>query len=515
MAKKQLYLSICSPNIQGVKEALARDSGIVNEKMRLFHRSRPLELAVREIESEKVQLEICSQLIKAGADVNHRGIDNNTDLCWALDNERFALAKKLIESGADVNQKGDEGTTPLKSNLKGISIKNHEENEEMLDRLLDTGAVPDSELLTDFLKNTNWGVHYYFAPKIMDLMPKSKISEALSAAISGNNKKLQQLVRLDKIKKSEKQKVLALAAAYCNVDTLKLMKKQGYDFLWKDEDKVGLIHVAALCNQTTVVEYLLEQGLSGSDKVDFYKADAVAYAVLGGRLDNAKLLIEKDNVDYRKNRANGDCSAWTFVSQFGDERSFETLQQLGFQPTEAELYHAYEDCSDGQFEFLIKIKDSIYVKEDKYGDEYGILSSFVNEEFGEHFVKLCDMGLRASEDELKTLIWTGRSDTVKKVLENKMTKGRICKEALLQSAIDIGDFPMVKYLVEQGADVNRYVKDETEDFSWTSMNTAYGRASRDIVDYLKQKGGDTQKKDSDKRTCRDIAKDADAIWNLE
>lgn len=49
------------------------------------------------------------------------------------------------------------------------------------------------------------------------------------------------------------------------------MKDQGYDFSWKDSDKVGLIHIAALCNQKEVVEYLLDQGLNGSDETDFLR----------------------------------------------------------------------------------------------------------------------------------------------------------------------------------------------------------------------------------------------------
>ena len=65
--KKQLYRAICDPNIQGVKEAVKNNKSIVNKKMKVFGQAKPLELAVREIETEKVQVEICSELIEAGA----------------------------------------------------------------------------------------------------------------------------------------------------------------------------------------------------------------------------------------------------------------------------------------------------------------------------------------------------------------------------------------------------------------------------------------------------------------
>lgn len=121
----------------------------------------------------------------------------------------------------------------------------------------------------------------------------------------------------------------------------------------------------------------------------------------------------------------------------------------------------------------------------------------------------------AEEDDLNSLIWLGRSDTVKKILEENMTKGRIRKEVLLQSAIDVGDFPMVRYLVKEGADINAYVKDEVENFKWTSMQMAYGRESVEIRKYLQKNGGDTTKKDSYGRSCKEIAKEAEAVWNLE
>ncbi|MFR2775115.1 MAG: hypothetical protein ACLTBR_04710 [Anaerostipes sp.] len=67
-------------NIQGVKEALKEDKSILNKKVTLRVRLKPLEFAIREIESEKIQLEICTELLKSGAQVNRRGIDGDMDL---------------------------------------------------------------------------------------------------------------------------------------------------------------------------------------------------------------------------------------------------------------------------------------------------------------------------------------------------------------------------------------------------------------------------------------------------
>ena len=441
---KQLYTFICNLNMQGVKEALKNHAEFAKETIKTSSKTKPLELAVREIESEKIQLQICSQLIK---------------------------------SGADVNEKGDE-ITALKGTVSRISFENYNEKMDMLNRLLESGAKPDSDIISFLLNdnNSNWGMQYYFTLQILKKLEKydgkQNISQGLRAAMNGDDHKLQKLVISDKINKKDKGQVLAFAAAHCNVDTLKIMKKQGYDFAWKDSDKVGLLQIAALCNHSSVVKYLLEQQLDSKAKADYYKVRAVDFAIVAGNLDKAKILIEKDKVNFKKNHHGKPCDVWEFILAFGDKKSFKTLESLGHQPTKEEIYDTYQN----------------------YGYEQGI---------------------KVKEDELQEIIWNGESDIARKILENKMTKGKVRKEYLLQTAVDIGDYTMVRYLVEQGADINKYVKEETENYSSTALQTACASQSQEILKYLKKHGGDSKKKDSEGRSCKKIAKDNKAVWNLE
>ena len=430
--------------MQGVKEALKNHAELAKETIKTSSKTKPLELAVREIESEKVQLQICSQLIK---------------------------------SGADVNEKGDE-ITALKGTVSRISFENYNEKMDMLNRLLESGAKPDSDIISFLLNddNSNWGMQYYFTPQILKKLEKydgkQNISQGLRAAMNGDDHKLQKLVISDKINKKDKGQVLAFAAAHCNVDTLKIMRKQGYDFSWKDSDKVGLLQIAALCNHSSVVKYLLEQQLNSKAKADYYKVRAVDFAIVAGNLDKAKILIEKDKVNFKKNHHGKPCDVWEFILAFGDKKSFKTLESLGHQPTKEEIYDTYQN----------------------YGYEQGV---------------------KVKEDELQEIIWNGESDIARKILENKMTKGKVRKEYLLQTAVDIGDYTMVRYLVEQGADINKYVKEETENYSSTALQTACASQSQEILKYLKKHGGDSKKKDSEGRSCKKIAKDNKAVWNLE
>ena len=315
--------------MQGVKEALKNHAEFAKETIKTSSKTKPLELAVREIESEKVQLQICSQLIK---------------------------------SGADVNEKGDE-ITALKGTVSRISFENYNEKMDMLNRLLESGAKPDSDIVSFLLNNdnSNWGMQYYFTPQILKKLEKydgkQNISQGLRAAMNGDDHKLQKLVISDKINKKDKEQVLAFAAAHCNVDTLKIMKKQGYDFAWKDSDKVGLLQIAALCNHSSVVKYLLEQQLNSKAKADYYKVRAVEFAIVAGNLDNAKILIEKDKVNFKKNHHGKPCDVWEFILAFGDKKSFKTLESLGHQPTKEEIYDTYQNYGKEQYEQGVKVKE--------------------------------------------------------------------------------------------------------------------------------------------------------------
>ena len=348
--------------MQGVKEALKNHAELAKETIKTSSKTKPLELAVREIESEKIQLQICSQLIKSGADVNEKGIDGDTNLCWAIVNDRFDLANQLLDAGADPNQKGDE-ITALKGTVSRISFENFNEKMDMLNRLLESGAKPDSDIISFLLNddNSNWGMQYYFTPQILKKLEKydgkQNISQGLRAAMNGDDHKLQKLVISDKINKKDKGQVLAFAAAHCNVDTLKIMKKQGYDFAWKDSDKVGLLQIAALCNHSSVVKYLLEQQLDSKAKADYYKVRAVDFAIVAGNLDNAKILIEKDKVNFKKNHHGKPCDVWEFILAFGDKKSFKTLESLGHQPTKEEIYDTYQNYGKEQYEQGVKVKE--------------------------------------------------------------------------------------------------------------------------------------------------------------
>lgn len=57
--------------------------------------------------------EVALRLLQSGANVNARGLDNDTPLHDAAINGHVKVAKLLVERGADINAKNSKGKTPL------------------------------------------------------------------------------------------------------------------------------------------------------------------------------------------------------------------------------------------------------------------------------------------------------------------------------------------------------------------------------------------------------------------
>ena len=178
---------------------------------------------------------------------------------------------------------------------------------------------------------------------------------------------------------------------------------------------------------------------------------APCFAILGNHPDTVKLLM-KEHTDNESSQSKGEDTVWEFVASYGDEKALQSLMESGYRPR---------------------------------------------------------------EQELDDLICDGKSSVVRKALEGKMTRGRIRKEVLLQSAVETGDFPMVQYLVKKGTDMNGYVKDDASDSKRTAMHAAYAGESTEILDYLEENGGDPSKMDSDGADGEAVAREEGAVWNLK
>lgn len=57
--------------------------------------------------------EVAFRLVSSGANVNARGLDNDTPLHDAAANGHLKIIKLLVERGADIHTKNSKGKTPL------------------------------------------------------------------------------------------------------------------------------------------------------------------------------------------------------------------------------------------------------------------------------------------------------------------------------------------------------------------------------------------------------------------
>ena len=79
------------------------------------------------------------QAIQQGINIDYKGDDEWTALCWAITLQKFDIAKLLIENKADVNyQEKVEGESVLM-----LAATTEKENPELVQMLLDKGANVD------------------------------------------------------------------------------------------------------------------------------------------------------------------------------------------------------------------------------------------------------------------------------------------------------------------------------------------------------------------------------------
>lgn len=64
---------------------------------------------------------MAARLVKAGASVNAKGLDNETPLHDAAINGHYKLVKLLVEHGADIYAKNSKGKTPLDIALPSVA----------------------------------------------------------------------------------------------------------------------------------------------------------------------------------------------------------------------------------------------------------------------------------------------------------------------------------------------------------------------------------------------------------
>ena len=503
LQKEKLAYAITSSNLQGVKEVVRSgeaidfsDLGYYEITPYAFRDGKPqkdgraLALALEDSDDA-----VAGALLEAGAPASDPE-DAYTYLREAICNHSLELCKQLIEHGADVNG-GKE--TPLEALISFVH-PGMEDAQERARLLIDHGARIDQGLMKSCMKNC-W--RYVYAKQLLnwfnDQGKESGLESGLEAAITGDDQKLQELVKHGAIK--NRDEVLFFAAASCNTETLQQMKAAGYDFSTKDDFGMGLLHIGALCNTKAVVSYFLESGLDGNEGSE-NGYQPITYAAIGGKKDVLRLLLDRGYTWQQDEDSDeedtGPVWTWCEACDYGSARSVDSMLSLGYQPTKWDCAVGYGGSTDDVFHELIKRKLPYTYDLSWDGDR------IVDDATEKRTEELVRLGAKVSSKTLCQAITWRNHDLLRTLLDKGIKLGTTEDDSPLICAIRSGDLESVQCLVEAGADVNQQIETE-EDGTITPMHAAAESASADILKYLIDQGGNIKKKDSNGKTPYDYA----------
>lgn len=496
----KLFYAIEQENYQAVKECL-NDKNLDLEHLTLSDRTqfakkdeRALGFAMDQVSEIKGSEEISLLLIKAGADADSfKGL--NTYLQCAAGNEKYELVKALVESGASVNKKGKEnGHRALDEVINLISPKNEQKSKQIIEYLIKKEAAFDNDTLKSVM-DSEW--RYNYTAEVIKKIKKQgrsvKISKALNAAIDGDNKELQKYIKNKNINKKDEKDVILYASANCNLQTIEMLYKNGYNFKIVDDYAMNPLHIASLCNDESVVEFLFDKNINSGPKYqedEMENYSALDYAVISGN-DNKYEYLKKHKVKTATKQ-----SVWEAATTYGNEDSIKLLKKNFYKPSEKEILQGYMHGNDKVINEMINQKYTINVIKGELTSQSSI----------EAIKKLYQkMNVKISQETMESLVEARDNIFIKNIIKAQRYQGTLNKEKLLYYAIDTGNLDLVKYFTKLGADINKIIKVEGNQCS--SFHKAAESLSQDILKYLINEGGNIHKKNGEGKNAIEIAKD--------
>ncbi len=513
----ELYFAIDSGNLQGVKDVL-KDSEINLEKLPYKEftnfreeESRALGYALDSDSPKSAEIAKC--LIDAGADVESKGDEGITYVGYessVTDGEADKL-KLLLEAGADPTVEDDNGYSAIEHSVSKMDDRLYEWKE--IELLMDYGAQLTDKALEVHIDNHG----YLFGKKMVEDIKgrgkKTGLKKDVEYALCGESEKLLEYLKHHKV--SDKDVVLRYAAANCNVQALQQLKKAGCNLAKEEDTNIGWInplYIASRYNEDEkVVEYLLNEGVNpdmkGNDDEDFYRHNALTMAAIGGKERNIKIL-RKWGVKWRRKELDlGD--TWVEVCREGTAKSVKVLLDAGFEPTAAEIMEGYGSANEETLEGLLQYQIPYNQEYMRDGESHTGFSEMCYMHPKQAFeIYKNEENIKLTEVELESIFLEYNEDFIRYLAEHEERQDGYFLKQALKAAINNGDYEMVRYLVEKGADLNTPVEDDKDD-SYTVMHVAAQASSKTILNYLIEKGGDMNVKNSDGETPEEIKKMCD------
>lgn len=522
-ADYKLQFAIRDGNVRGIEEVL-ENYDINLEKLSKAHWtefSKRDRTALGYALSEHENIKIIQMLIENGAKLNDNTSEEHSYLTYAMGNDDYELAKLLLESGADACWKDKDGKSVLDILMSSPSDEMSEVDGkgkwEMAELLIEHGANVTSETLRCCLEAEDYVCGERIIRFLREKKEKSGVEKDLEYAITGESEKLVEYLKKNKV--SDGVLVLRYAAANCTTDVLKILKGKGCNFNVEDSNAQTILHIAAKYNKNNVLGFLLDECEKANGKTDFFEVDPLTMAVIAANEENVDVLRKAGFLWQQDGAYGGD--AWIAACRAGNEDSVNLLLKKGFLPTAEEIVLGYDCCNESTLQALLK-NDISY--ETSYEEVEGeaitglemlalnnpeVVTELPLEKVNENLLDVVMPGL------LESAIDSYDEKLACKVIEKVDDLDVVYSASPLEMAVMTGQLEVVKYLVENGADINYIIEEEDGEMYYTALHVAAYNTSCEILKYLLENGGDTNIKDSKGQTPYERAKEAKFQDNME
>jgi hypothetical protein len=204
-----------------------------------------------------------------------------------------------------------------------------------------------------------------------------------------------------------------------------------------------------------------------------------------------------------------DGDTWIAACQAGSAKSIEMLLKYGFEPTPEEMVYGYENCNESTFKALLENNISYTEVWDEYSGAEALFA--IHPQYAKKLF-MNDSNIEITPELIEYAIDSGDEQFALDVINAAKDLNVHFTMSPLETAVVQGRMEVVKYLVENGADIN-YTIDH--DGNHTVMHAAAESLSTDILEYLIEQGGDTKAIDSEGLLPEDRAKMAGLKANYE
>nr|XP_045603994.1 transient receptor potential cation channel subfamily A member 1 homolog [Procambarus clarkii] len=293
---KQTALHITSEkgNVETLKLLLELDKSCVNDKD--SEKLTPLHVAAKN-----GHWKACSELVKAGANLEDKDASGLTPLHWAAKMGFSECCKKLLEHKASINNKNNKGNTPLH-----LLCASGKEKPECAKLLIDHGAdvnVQNNVGETPFHLSfrSHFKVSEVFLGQDVNLLLADKQGRTVLhfAAERHNSDYVELVMKMegsskDLINKLDDQGKTALHIAISKrvIDTCKFLIKRGADGTISCGRVGTALHMAAHYGLDDICDYLITKGV----KVDIKNSEGLAplhIAAKEGHKECCKVLCKR------------------------------------------------------------------------------------------------------------------------------------------------------------------------------------------------------------------------------